>query len=453
MNRHGLADRIRVTPLVLAVMTLLATAAGHAFAQAGDAEEAELPADPRFPDKPGVHHLAFRYSFNDQPRKMTFGVYLPEKVKYIGPEKKLPMVVFLSGVGERGDDRKNLYANGPIAAMARIKGLARHLDFIVLVPQCPRDQRWRSDGMPAYVDNLIKRSIENMPVDPDRVYLTGLSMGGTGTWYVARHAPRTFAAIAPICGRAVEPDKTAEALAEVPTWIIVGGSDSEAFTDGAKRMRDAQKQAGAHVRLTVVPGAGHGVWRSFYSKPAFYRWLLQHQRGGRIHDLSTDERLLRIAFTPPPDPQRAAFERKLAKQLEEFAPYWHIDGCGTGEQVGRHDKLAGRENVLVTRPLHPEVPCRLMFTADLEAGSKPRLRIVAGHAPEGRWLLTVKLGNDEALRKLIDAGVTEEGWTTFELDLSKYAGQNLPIQLQHEAADRESNPAAYWDAVEVVSGE
>jgi len=428
-----------------------AAIAGGAEAEAASETGEALPDQPDVPLKPGVHHARFRYALNGEERPMAVGVYLPEKVAHIEGEVKLPMVVHLAGVGERGLERKRLYSNGPIADMARHPSLKDHLEFIVLAPQCPRDQRWRSEGMPEYVADSIRMATELLPVDPDRVYLTGLSMGGTGTWHVARHAPELFAAIAPMCGRSHDPDQTAERIAGLPTWIIVGGSDREPFTEGAERMYDALKDADAHVRMTVVPGVGHGVWARFYPKPEFYQWLLQHRRGGKVHDLHTDSRLLRIAYLPSPDPAREKFERRLAKRFDEFAPYWHIDGCGRSDRVGLQGEALGREKVFVTRPLSRHVPCRLMFTAKLDKGERATLRIVVGHAPDGRYRLTVNLGNRPAIERVIDGDATEDGWAEFSVDLSGHAGRRLPIQVVHEPlADSDSH--AYWAKVAVERG-
>lgn len=452
-----------LAPLTMAAM-LSATPEGVRAEEKGDAakqegaeakeEAVDLPTEPEVPRDPGVHHVAFRYNDGGEARKMSFGVYLPERFAQSGADAKLPMVVFLSGVGERGQARKDLYANGPIAAMVRHKALKDHLDFVVLSPQCPRDKRWKSPGMERYVIDLIGRMEKALPIDPDRVYLTGLSMGGTGTWHVARAAPEVFAAIAPICGRPVDPDATAEALAGVPTWIIVGGADRDAFVQGAERMRAALDKAGGHVRKTVVPGVGHGVWPRYYRKPAFYQWLLQHRRGKPVRDLHTDQRLLRIAHLPAPNPGRERFERKVNKQFNAFAPHWFIDNCGRSGRVGHHDTLADRDDVFVTRPLNEHVPCRLMFTADLAKESKPRLKLTVGAPPDGRWRLTVKLGQAVALEKIIDAdSIGEDGWTSFTIDLAGHAGGKLPIQLHHEAVDSEVDSHAYWGHVEVVGAQ
>jgi predicted peptidase len=123
------------------------------------------------------------------------------------------------------------------------------------------------------VDGVVAR----YRADADRVYVSGLSMGGKGTWLVAEAAPDRFAAVAPICAVSVKPAYAREALKYVPTWIICGSDDGE-FTNGSKEMGEVLKSVGAPSRLTVVPHEGHGVWGRFYSDARFYDWLLTNKR-------------------------------------------------------------------------------------------------------------------------------------------------------------------------------
>jgi dienelactone hydrolase len=124
---------------------------------------------------------------------------------------------------------------------------------------------------------LLEKAIEDFAADGDRVYCTGLSMGGTGTWHIALEAPQRFAALAPISGTAVQPELAKEKLAGVPVLIITGGSDG-AYTEGAKRMWQALQDNEPKALLTVVEGAGHDVWTRYYSNPQFYEWLLKFKR-------------------------------------------------------------------------------------------------------------------------------------------------------------------------------
>ena len=115
------------------------------------------------------------------------------------------------------------------------------------------------------------------PVDPSRVYLTGISMGGYGTWALAAEAPGRFAAVAPICGGG-DP-ATARQLKKLPIWNFHGAKDPTIPIELSRRMVDAVKKAGGNVRFTVYPPAGHDSWTATYNNPALYRWLLSKKRG------------------------------------------------------------------------------------------------------------------------------------------------------------------------------
>lgn len=113
-------------------------------------------------------------------------------------------------------------------------------------------------------------------MDADRVYATGLSLGGAGTWALAAHAPERFAAIAPICGSG-DP-ANAERLKNVPVWIFHGAMDKVVNPEEAEKMYAALKACGAEVGLTMYPTAAHNSWTATYDNPQFYEWLLDHAR-------------------------------------------------------------------------------------------------------------------------------------------------------------------------------
>lgn len=174
---------------------------------------------PALPQTPGHHNLFFQTTLNQQPYKMPYAVFLPRE--YATRPAPRAMLVFLMGVGQIGTDHRGIYEHGPACEFQRTKALGDWADFIVLSPQCTPGLRWESAGLPQVVVQLIDFAKKTWRVDADRVYLTGLSMGGTGTWHIALAAPRnTFAAIAPLCGQAVEPDKLAVHLKGATTWII-----------------------------------------------------------------------------------------------------------------------------------------------------------------------------------------------------------------------------------------
>ena len=126
------------------------------------------------------------------------------------------------------------------------------------------------------IDELIPAVAGQYPIDEDRIYLTGISMGGYGTWMTAIHYPDRFAAIAPICGGG-EPGE-ASALLDVPVWTFHGAKDPVVPVSETEKMVQALKKAGGDVRFTLYPEGGHDVWTETYNNEELYTWLLSHTR-------------------------------------------------------------------------------------------------------------------------------------------------------------------------------
>ncbi len=183
---------------------------------------------------------------------------------------KWPLLIFLHGMGERGDDLKRVAVNGPLKEIA----MGRALPFIVVAPQCPGNEWWGPQKLNEMLDDVLAKYPE---ADPDRVYLTGLSMGGFGTWAWSVYNPERFAAIAPICGGGDPLD--VERIKDMPTWIFHGAKDSAVRIEESYRMVEALRKTSGRVRFTLYPNAGHDSWTDTYGNPAFYEWLLQQRRG------------------------------------------------------------------------------------------------------------------------------------------------------------------------------
>ena len=142
----------------------------------------------------------------------------------------------------------------------------------MIVAPLSSDWAWNVEALDALLDEVLKR----YRVDLDRVYVTGNSMGGNGTWALAAKCPERFAAIAPICGVG-DPSSTGR-LKGVPTWAFHGADDRVVPPEKSERMILALKKAGGDARLTVYPGVGHDAWTPTYADPRFFEWLLQHSR-------------------------------------------------------------------------------------------------------------------------------------------------------------------------------
>lgn len=182
--------------------------------------------------------------------------------------KRWPVVVFLHGIGERGSDARKVAANG----LPKLFEAGQDFPFILLSPQCEPEQWWD----PRLLDAWLERVLRDYRVDKRRVYLTGLSMGGFGTWAWAQHAPKRFAAIAPICGGG-DP-KQASALKRLPIWAFHGDKDTTVSVTQTEQMIAAVRGVGGDPRVTIYPGVGHDSWSKTYANPELFTWLLQQKR-------------------------------------------------------------------------------------------------------------------------------------------------------------------------------
>ena len=219
-------------------------------------------------------------SFQKEIRKIVqanYLLYLPDE--YPKSRKLWPLILFLHGAGQRGDDLEKVKAHGPPKLIAEE---GRKFPFIIVSPQCPEDGWWSGVSETYTLNALLDDIISRYRVDEDRIYLTGLSMGGFGTWRLAIEYPDRFAAIAPVCGRG-ETAKAARIvrIAHVPVWIFHGAKDETVPIAESEAMVEALKKVGGDVKFTVYPEAGHDSWTETYNNPELYEWFLKHKRAKR----------------------------------------------------------------------------------------------------------------------------------------------------------------------------
>ncbi|MGB8353874.1 MAG: sugar-binding protein [Chthoniobacteraceae bacterium] len=200
--------------------------------------------------------------------RMDYYVHLPAGYD-ADPQKKWPLILSLHGSGERGYDINAVKANG----LPKNMDAQPDFPFIVIAPQCSPTEWWS----PPELNALLDRMEEKYRVDIDRVYLTGLSMGGYGSWALATESPERFAAVVPICGGG-DPDDAAR-IKDVPIWVFHGGKDPTVPLEQSQRMVDALKKLGSNVKFTIFPEAKHDSWTQAYAMPELYEWLLQQKRG------------------------------------------------------------------------------------------------------------------------------------------------------------------------------
>jgi predicted peptidase len=217
-----------------------------------------------------------------------YQVYVP---RAYDPGQHWPVILFLHGAGERGGDGSLQTVVGLGDAVRRDPA---RFPALIVFPQAPADGQWAgapAEAAMAALDAVMAR----YATDPDRVYLTGISMGGNGAWYLAYRHPDRFAAVAPICGWVeshprfargqVVPGQDGEPfqalahrLADVPIWIFHGDADTAVPVEQSRRAAAALEAAGADVRYTELPGVGHNSWDPAYQSSELSHWLFQQRR-------------------------------------------------------------------------------------------------------------------------------------------------------------------------------
>lgn len=246
---------------------MIATAKGNETEKSQPAESAEKSFEVR--EYQGTNGQTLKYRLL-KPADYTEG-------------KKYPVVVFLHGAGERGDDNVKQLVHG--AKQFATPERRKEFPAFVIAPQCPTGKRWSevdwskdtsvlpenpSDAM-GLVKDLLDEMIENSQVDTKRIYITGLSMGGYGTWDAIARYPNFFAAAIPICGGG-DPN-TVEKFKNTPIWCFHGDEDQAVKVGRCREMVDALKKVDGDIKYTEYPGVGHDSWTLTYANPEIYTWL------------------------------------------------------------------------------------------------------------------------------------------------------------------------------------
>jgi predicted peptidase len=233
---------------------------------------------------PAADYSARTFSAPDGGR-LNYRIHVPEAAE---PEAPWPLVLFLHGAGERGDDNQ----------LQLIHGAFDILDFtvesdnpaVILAPQCPADERWvdvdwdapthRMAENPSapmqMVMALLEATLADLPVDRQRVYVTGLSMGGYGAWEIVQRRPGLFAAAIPICGGG-DP-ALADSISHLPLWVFHGADDPIVPVRRSLDMVAALQAAGGQPSYTIYGGAGHDAWTRTYANAGVLQWLFDQER-------------------------------------------------------------------------------------------------------------------------------------------------------------------------------
>ena len=229
--------------------------------------------------------LMLRATFTTPQGVLPYRMYVPDS---IGPDEKLPLVLFLHGAGERGDDNESQLTNGVRHLMN--DSIRQQYRCIILAPQCPLSARWvevdwsmPSHKMPARISvplnqtfALMDSLIMLLPVDTMRIYVTGLSMGGFGTWDALARRPGLFAAAMPVCGGGDE--STACLMENVPIKAFHGKLDHLVIPARTTNMVNAVNQCGGKADCILFPKLGHLCWEQVYSNVENIHWLFLQKR-------------------------------------------------------------------------------------------------------------------------------------------------------------------------------
>ena len=218
-------------------------------------------------EKGGQHSKTFEIEITKK-LSCKYLLFLPEG--YGQEQKSWPLMLFLHGAGERGDDLNKVKVHGP----PKIVEKRKDFPFIVVSPQCPEDDWWTMKT--EVLINLLDDIMARYDVDPERIYLTGLSMGGYGSWALASEYPDRFAAVVPICGGGNR--IMSIVLKDMPIWAFHGAKDNVVPVEESKDLVEAINARGGNAKLTIYPDANHDSWTETYNNQELYDWLLEHRR-------------------------------------------------------------------------------------------------------------------------------------------------------------------------------
>jgi predicted peptidase len=209
----------------------------------------------------------------------AYQVYVPKSLR---GQAKAPVILFLHGIGQRG-------AGGFLPTEGIQGNMVRHyleqVPAILLLPQCRKETYWSTPEMDKMVTGALEQTVGEFDADPTRLYLTGVSMGGYGAWYLASEHPGRFAALVSICGGS--PLRTgdrftpvARRVAHTPVWVFHGSADKVVPVSESREMVEALKALKGNVRYSEYEGVGHNVWLKALNEKELLPWLLKQRLSG-----------------------------------------------------------------------------------------------------------------------------------------------------------------------------
>ncbi|MGD0893127.1 MAG: alpha/beta hydrolase-fold protein [Terracidiphilus sp.] len=313
------------------------------------------------------HGLAYR-----------FQVYLPEEWRR-DDHREWPVILFLHGRGERGSE--GMWQT-QIGLPQAVRDHPERWPFVIVMPQCPLDHYWTDTDMLAMAMAALEQETTEFHGDPERTYLTGISLGGYGAWELARLHPQRWAAVAIAASgifwsyaperwqeMAVLPEQYARALGRTPVWLFHGAEDNVVPLRESELMYDAFKASGGHIRLWVYQGLKHDSWTRAFDEPDLPRWLMAHRSGG-AEPPAQAERLV-IPLHPPTIKLTPAQLDSLVGEYDDKNGHIAVTIFRQGEllyeknHAGEINELAPESPFLFFYPNGSSIP-RLTFERDAQ---------------------------------------------------------------------------------------
>ena len=233
-----------------------------------------------------AQHILFgKYQFTENGKTLYYRLSYPDNYD---TSKTYPFILFLHGAGERGND--NDLQLSYVDKVFESPEWRSQYEAIILAPQCPEDKRWvevdwslPKHTMPKTISeplgltmDLLFKLIDSLPIDTNRIYITGLSMGGFGTWDAIARYPNLFAAAVPICGGADL--KTAPLLKNIPIWVFHGAVDKLVSVERSRKMVQELKKYNNQIIYTEYPNTGHFAWVKAYSNKELWKWMFSKSK-------------------------------------------------------------------------------------------------------------------------------------------------------------------------------
>ena len=329
-----------------------------------------------------------------------FQVYLPEEWRR-DDHKQWPVILSLHGRGERGSE--GMWQT-QIGLPLEVRDHPERWPFVIVMPQCPQANYWTDGEMLTMVMAALDQETAEFRGDPERIYLTGLSMGGYGAWELARRYPKRWAAIAIMSGgvfwtyaperwqeMATLPAEYARAVAGTPIWMFHGSDDNVIALRQSDLMFTAFKAVGGHVRLWVYQGLRHDSWSRAYNEPELPRWLLTHRAETRLANKpeppGTAERLV-IPLHPPAIKLAPPVQDSIAGEYRDLSGHLVATLFRQGDQLYEKDShgdigemLAESQNIF----FYPNASSFTRLTIERDSQGRVTGAIFRDDRHEERW--------------------------------------------------------------------